>query len=149
MKLQDKPKCKQNQIFDCLFFSGCMDQAMFVRCVKFQPVKLEQLIDLSWRQSGNVMHFMGKVMLAHPFLTHGGFVWLLCCLDDINRIKFGIAHQKVDPYMWSDHPTQRANAFGTFFLTCWARDKMAANSPTTYSNAFSWMERFAFSFKFH
>ena len=32
-------------------------------------------------------------------------------------------------------------------LIHWARDKMTANSQMTFSNAFSWMKRFAFSSK--
>ena len=34
-------------------------------------------------------------------------------------------------------------------LTHWGRDKMAAISQMTFSNAFSWMKRFEFLFKFH
>ena len=36
-----------------------------------------------------------------------------------------------------------------FLLTHWGRDKMAAISQTTLSNAFSWMKMFEFRLKFH
>ena len=35
------------------------------------------------------------------------------------------------------------------YLTHWGRDKMDANSQTTSSSAFSWMEMFEFRLKFH
>ena len=34
-------------------------------------------------------------------------------------------------------------------LTHWGRDKMAAISQTTFSNAFSWMKMFKYRLKFH
>ena len=36
-----------------------------------------------------------------------------------------------------------------WLLTHWGREKMAAISQTTLSNAFSWMEKLAFGLKFH
>ena len=35
------------------------------------------------------------------------------------------------------------------YLTHWGRDKMAAISQTTFSNAFSWMKMFKFRLRFH
>ena len=35
------------------------------------------------------------------------------------------------------------------WLTHWGRDKMAAISQTTFSNAFSWMKMYEFRLKFH
>ena len=37
-----------------------------------------------------------------------------------------------------------ANLFSSYWLTHWCRDKMAANSQTTHSNAFSWMRMLEF-----
>ena len=37
----------------------------------------------------------------------------------------------------------------TSALTHWGRDKMAAISQTTYSNAFSWMKLYEFRLRFH
>ena len=34
-------------------------------------------------------------------------------------------------------------------LTYWGRDKMAAISQTTFSNAFSWMKMYEFRLRFH
>ena len=47
---------------------------------------------------------------------------------------------------YSEHPICRGDFF---FLTHWARDKMAAIFQTIFSNALSWMKTYQFRLRFH
>ena len=49
----------------------------------------------------------------------------------------------------SDEDYANAQCEGKPILTHWGRDKMAAISQTTHSNAFSWMKMYAFRLRFH
>ena len=51
-------------------------------------------------------------------------------------------------HCWLDYWCKYAS-LGLNDLTHWGRDKMAAVSQTTFSNAFSWMKIFEFRLKFH
>ena len=59
------------------------------------------------------------------------------------------------PHRWRDHFLERtvySNPvldLSHIYLTHWGRDKMAAISQTTLSNAFSWMKMLEFRLQFH
>ena len=79
--------------------------------------------------------------------SYGGelytFVLQLACQQNHSTIScISILHEVVNYYSRNDYD-------GYACLTHWGRDKMAAVSQTTFSNAFSWMKMLEFRFKFH
>ena len=68
---------------------------------------------------------------------------VLTCLKQVSLF--------VAPYSsrYCDNDLPLLEFSGQWELTHWSRDKMAASSQTTFSNAFSWMKMHEFCLRFH
>ena len=97
------------------------------------------------------------VIWSYSHIFQGVNVWMTGGANYCDLI-YTLLDQMIAPSWPSDahlcHQTWLLFSFNKaplkiLFLTHWGRDKMAAISQTTFSNAFSWMKMYIFRLKFH
>ena len=87
--------------------------------------------------------YLKKIIFLN--IVVGIWLMIICYLAKISQKRY-ILHWFQYRNSYFKHPSVSENGM---LLTHWGRDKMAAISQTTLSNAFSWMKMLEFRLKFH